>query len=430
MKVKNLLLAGLAVAAMTACSNNDEIVDNNILPTTSEKANMQINFTFANAGTGTRGVTDGGIDAGENFEWNAANITVVLDYARGTKRIVTEDLKLVKTPAENDKVAQYTTEKFEVDASAEGEVTIYAFVNPSETLISKLQNANLATLAVDKVAILPTDLNYLIAEGQAAASNKFLMTGTAISQTLKPGDTTTVGITVSRVVAKLDEMTNIDEIYPLGASELSNAKAITVNITQHSYSNLSDDSYALKASTSIAPASYLQPYIAQGGTATKDSYKWVNAKATYCYENFGLSTPTRVHYVGQVSFDGTAIDNDFYVWARFEGATKVVTAYKNWAALKEAVSISDEFATNDQVLKDNYGVKRYKAGLCYYEAEILTAASEKAEIIRNNWYKLTVNSISELGTPDPVKPEDDKKAYLIVNANVEPWTVNINSFDL
>ena len=30
MKVKNLLLAGLAVAAMTACSNNDEIIDNGV----------------------------------------------------------------------------------------------------------------------------------------------------------------------------------------------------------------------------------------------------------------------------------------------------------------------------------------------------------------------------------------------------------------
>ena len=37
MKVKNLLLAGLAVAAMTACSNNDEIVENGI-QTTGEEA--------------------------------------------------------------------------------------------------------------------------------------------------------------------------------------------------------------------------------------------------------------------------------------------------------------------------------------------------------------------------------------------------------
>lgn len=44
MKVKNLLLAGLAVAAMTACSNDiDEIVDNgNQTPT--EEASMKLYF--------------------------------------------------------------------------------------------------------------------------------------------------------------------------------------------------------------------------------------------------------------------------------------------------------------------------------------------------------------------------------------------------
>ena len=42
MKVKNLLLAGLAVAAMTACSN-DEIIDNDGIQTNGENAAMQIN---------------------------------------------------------------------------------------------------------------------------------------------------------------------------------------------------------------------------------------------------------------------------------------------------------------------------------------------------------------------------------------------------
>lgn len=45
MKVKNLLLAGLAVAAMTACSN-DEIIDNDGIQTNGENAAMQINFQF------------------------------------------------------------------------------------------------------------------------------------------------------------------------------------------------------------------------------------------------------------------------------------------------------------------------------------------------------------------------------------------------
>lgn len=427
MKVRNLLLVGLAVAAMTACNNNDEFVDNNA-QTTGEKANMRINFTFANAGSETRGVTDGGTDAGETFEWNAANITVVLNYDRGTKRIVTKNLKLVKTPAENGKVAQYSTEQFQVDGSAGG-TDIYAFVNPNDALVASLSTADLSTLAVNKVTTLPATLDYLTAAGLAAESNKFLMTGKVTNQKLTYGETVTVPITVSRVVAKLDEMTSADEVFSISStSELSNKDAVTIKITKHSYSNLSDDSYALKASSSIA-SSYLQPYIAQGSAASSTSYKWIVADDTYCYENFGNSTPTRVHYVGQVLFEGKPIATDFYVWTRFEGATKVSTVYPDWASLQEVVTIPEDLKTDDQALKEGYGVKRYKSGLCYYEAEILHA-TEGASIIRNNWYKLSVKTISDLGTPDPVKEPEDKATNLIINTDVEPWTININSFDL
>lgn len=426
MKVRNLLLVGLAAAAMTACNNNDEFVDNNA-QTTGEKANMRINFTFANAGSETRGVTAGGTDAGETFEWNAANITVVLNYNRGTKRIVTKNLKLVKSPTTDDKVAQYSTEPFEVDGSAGG-TDIYAFVNPNDALVASLSTANLSTLAVNKVTTLPATLDYLTAAGLAAESNNFLMTGIATNQTLTYGKEVTVPITVSRVVAKLDEMTSADQEFSISSnSKLSNKDAVTIKITQHSYSNLSDDSYALKASSSIA--SYLQPYIAQGSAASSNSYQWIAAGDTYCYENFGNSTPTRVHYVGQVLFDGEPITTDFYVWTRFEGATQVSTVYPDWASLQEVVTIPENLKENDKALKENYGVKRYKTGLCYYEAEILHA-TERASIIRNNWYKLSVNTISDLGTPDPVKEPEDKATTLIINTDVEPWTVNINSFDL
>lgn len=437
MKVRNLLLAGLAVAAMTACSNeNDEIVDNDNQPTTSEKANMQINFTFANSGT--RAVKGDGTDAGETFEWESADITVLLEYARGTKQVVVEGLDLVKEPNQNSGVAQYTTNSFQVNASPEGEVTIYAFVNPSKALTEKLKagekaSIDLSKVLVNKIASLPADLNYLIGKDEAAENDgkkgRFLMTGTATNQTLTAGETTTADITVSRVVAKLDEMTDADHVYSISEnSELMNKNAIGIKITHHSYSNLSDDSYALKGNASIA--SYLQPYISQGNPATYESYEWIGAQATYCYENFTPATPTRVHYVGKVLFDDEEIDNDFYVWAKVEGKEIIKTAYKNWAELQEVVTIPDKYKEDDTVLKDAYGVQRYKSGLCYYEAEILTAASEKAEIIRNNWYKLTVKSINDLGTPDPVIPTPDKKAYLVVSANVEPWTINVNDVEL
>ena len=67
MKVKNLLLAGLAVAAMTACSN-DEIVDNGI-QTPTEEASMRLYFNFANQTTRANGDTTGDKQDGNDLEW-------------------------------------------------------------------------------------------------------------------------------------------------------------------------------------------------------------------------------------------------------------------------------------------------------------------------------------------------------------------------
>lgn len=95
MKVKNLLLAGLAVAAMTACSNNDidEIVDNGI-QTPTEEASMRLYFNFANQTTRANGDTTGDKQDGNDLEWtvDGANITVLLQYPNDAKNIVIKNL--------------------------------------------------------------------------------------------------------------------------------------------------------------------------------------------------------------------------------------------------------------------------------------------------------------------------------------------------
>ena len=93
MKVKNLLLAGLAVAAMTACSN-DEIVDSSAIAT-GEDASIRISFLAP--ASETRGVTDGGTNAGSMDESKITTATIVLDY-NGTKRIVKENMTLSSHP--------------------------------------------------------------------------------------------------------------------------------------------------------------------------------------------------------------------------------------------------------------------------------------------------------------------------------------------
>lgn len=55
-------------------------------------------------------------------------------------------------------------------------------------------------------------------------------------------------------------------------------------------------------------------------------------------------------------------------------------------------------------------------------------------IVRNNVYKLTVESVSKLGDPtdeiDPDNPDETSKMYLKVNVTILPWVVRNNSIEL
>jgi hypothetical protein len=317
------------------------------------------------------------------------------------------------------------------------------------------------------------DFDYLKSTGRAAESNKFLMTGKALSSTLAYGEDVTVDISVSRVVAKLDERTKTDG-FPLtwGTSEstsaLSNAADVTIDIVEYSYSNMAPNSFAFQqaASLTAAPA-YLQPY-APAGTAdiARSYYKWVSTvgelmengtvndnpnadegSVSYVYENFKMGAPTRVHYTGNVVYDGEALEDRFYVWSRFVDETHdefelavdgvLTTLYPTWEDLCAAAThIPDiepaaELDENEVRLLEEFSVKTFHGGLCYYEAVIGTATGDLAgdNIVRNNWYVLSVKTIADLGTPYPVK-EDPQTTNLTINANIEPWIININDLDL
>ena len=68
---------------------------------------------------------------------------------------------------------------------------------------------------------------------------------------------------------------------------------------------------------------------------------------------------------------------------------------------------------------------RYEEGVCYYKADILS--NGKAEIVRNNVYKLKVTGIAKLGLPEP--KDEPKLATLKLSVEVEPWTIQTNNFE-
>lgn len=95
------------------------------------------------------------------------------------------------------------------------------------------------------------------------------------------------------------------------------------------------------------------------------------------------------------------------------------------------------------------GVEYFQKGICYYgilirhdEAITGNMAHGKYGVVRNNWYTLTINTVSQPGTPwlpdptdptdptDPGTPDDPKEAALGVTIKVNPWTTWSQGVDL
>lgn len=95
------------------------------------------------------------------------------------------------------------------------------------------------------------------------------------------------------------------------------------------------------------------------------------------------------------------------------------------------------------------GVEYFQKGTCYYSILIrhddaVTGAMElgKYGVVRNNWYTLTINSVSKPGTPwipdptnpvdstDPGKDNDEAEAFIAVGITVNAWTTWSQGVDL
>lgn len=95
----------------------------------------------------------------------------------------------------------------------------------------------------------------------------------------------------------------------------------------------------------------------------------------------------------------------------------------------------------DNILKSVPKAEIWKDGKCYYFTTIShpqTASSTVPAVVRNHWYKVSVNSIEGLGTPvydpdeasTPTKPEGDDSWFLDAQINVLSWRIIANSVDL
>lgn len=432
MKVKNLLLAGLAVAAMTACSNDIESVDNNNLPL-EKNASMQLNFSFPK--------TTRAVDAGDDFEYNASTVTAILEYGSTNKRLVVDGL-IMGTPDANTGIVSASTAEFPVAAGTITKISV--IINKPEGM-EVTETSDLKKLAVSTTNYsLPEDggLDYL--RSTIAKDNEFLMSGvTNTAVTINAGEHKSSTIQVDRVSAKIEETTNKETAYPLtfnNAVVSKDGSEISIKVIGHTYVNLINNSYVFEDHSTDPLGGLIQGYTSEKGAG---DYIWRGAETIYSLENItGVEADawddgkaTTAIYKGQVYLGETELTGHFYVKAKYEnGETGVAKAvrylYKDWAELKaEYPTITiEENAITAEFLKKN-AIQQYTGGVCYYRAPILTDGT-KADIVRNNWYQLSVNSIKDLGTPNPAPEDKVKESFLTLDVEIMPWTIQGNSFEL
>ena len=114
------------------------------------------------------------------------------------------------------------------------------------------------------------------------------------------------------------------------------------------------------------------------------------------------------------------------------------------------------YKTNEGVNTNNFEIDYYKGGVCYYQAFIRHFDDDEAPwdtntkpdqsgdnsskylgrygVLRNSWYVLNVNSITQIGDstyPEiPDEPIDKKEFYISVDINIMPWAKRTQDVDL
>lgn len=459
MKLRNLFLASLAAMAMVSCSNEDDQIIDSKYQGTDETAALQFTVAFPSASE-TRTVTGTEENEGTASEQKFNDIYLALEYGDNHPFIHKYTEADFSEPVQG---ARKASEFINVPA---GDATVYVFVNPSQTLAGTFDAIIASQKVTEEGTIERTNktLDYTMTEGfesytidilegenGIAKGNSFLMTGKK-AFVIKANQPNEVSVKVDRVAAKLEEYTQ-KEAYTIARNNEENQYVdadnkvieVQVQITDYAYTNLNKTTYVVAQNT---PYAVTKENIFQyfGKDLTEKAFVEYNGSTktitglvenagdiTYCNEN-GSTIPTSILYKGQIMIKkegqdqattaGTLLVNrdNNVIYMSFEEADKATNGALTSAGLNIS-SPAKDFA--------KYGFEKFEDGLCYYNAEIQTAG-EKAtsEIKRNNWYKLHIVSLKDLGLPSYNPPTPEYPTLFLLGIETNPWLVSTNGFEL
>ena len=109
---------------------------------------------------------------------------------------------------------------------------------------------------------------------------------------------------------------------------------------------------------------------------------------------------------------------------------------KDEAAIKDEKLVAEKSFIKNNLKYYHEGVNYYPVYIRHFEDATTDMQYGRYGVVRNNVYKLTINSITKPGEPEVVKPEepeipvDKKESYVSFNVTVQPWLVRNQSVDI
>lgn len=479
MRIKSLFFAALATMALACCSDNEEIVTGN---NPSDNGNAQAYMSLTVDMLSSMGVTRASTtETGTSAESKISKALVVfLD----DKNTVSSTYELT---APSTAIA---SEPFAVAGAPKNLIVIANYTQAIKDLCA----VGVALDAIKVKVLENTSIDDIATEGKFLMTTLELVSCADHIKTVSPSGPFH-NIAAAKSAAITDPATAlVDRVVSkvtLNSTVITNDKKATATVKKWGLDVMNTKFYLMPEKEEAVTTSsyYKDPNYDDnkedilGDFTRGDLTDFATGNSKYCLENTMIADQQVNGYTTQALIQVEYTPDGYTAgssWFRFRGKSyQTLTALQTEYTTAKAVgdnALTDACEAFFDAVKDkvtgspaDFGtltideldkladggsaskaIEYYQKGLCYYpilirhDSAITTPmALGRWGVVRNNWYNLTINSISEPGTPwmetpgidDPATPEienadDITKSYISVTITVNPWTKWAQSVDL
>lgn len=498
MEIKKMICAGAILLSFMACSQDDVMTDPQGGNASGEGAYMSLAISMPNGTPGTRAIDPGsnGTEAGTDEEQKVTSLLVLCydatsgEAISGYKKdyLAADLVPMNPNPSDNTKATIYVVPEFKI---AKGPKKVVVIVNPLESQFSETTSLTFMrtamSLSTDQITSISTNNSFLMTNAndfvnQDAEGNKNTNNPTENGQFYEDGSVyvdvqgtkehpTNVTIPVERAVAKIQDVTNNNN-YEFNVEVDGTPNGEKVTFTDVALINGNTKFYPIKnirnSNTEGKNDYVVDPNFSETEQKVADFYSKifkVTETETKTDVEFKSLTSTPIFYTLENTMHKEQQMNGYTTGLYYKAVytakdgIKGDNVYKylgkvyNFAQLGQLSDLKLEVPaegenqkielTDDSSAEDfaKIGVTKYEKGVCYYPYWIRHVPSSSVVmdvmefgVVRNNVYKMTINSVKGIGTPDPENPDpgtpdETDDVILQVSVKVLPWTIRKNQID-